>query len=265
MNLAKAVPPPILPSIGELEHSFQVKHAKTGWGPRLRARFGYFTPDDVYETTVAKLVTTETEWLDVGGGRDLFPSNETLAKTLSRKACLLVGVDPSENILENRFVHRQARSTIEEFHAASRFDLITLRMVAEHLTDPRAAADALARLTKPGGHLVILTVNKWSAITALSWLTPVKVHHWIKKWLWESEERDTFEVVYRMNTRTALRKLLEYHGFREVGFAYPADCRIFARWRITNAIELCAWKLTRWLHVPYPETCLLGIYRKLPG
>jgi 2-polyprenyl-3-methyl-5-hydroxy-6-metoxy-1,4-benzoquinol methylase len=265
MNLVKALSPSILPSNEELHDSFRFKHTKAGWGPSLRARFGYFTPDDIYETTVAKLATPGTEWLDVGGGRDLFPGNEALAETLSRQAGLLVGVDPSENILDNRFVHRQVRSTIEAFQTDRRFDLITLRMVAEHLTNPGAAVDALTRLAKPGGLVVILTVNKWSAITALSWLTPVKVHHRVKKLLWKTEERDTFEVAYRMNTRAALRKLFDARGFVEDAFTYPADCRIFARWKATNTVELAAWKLTRRLHLPYPETCLLGIYRKLPG
>jgi hypothetical protein len=47
----------------------------TGWAPRLRSHFGYFTPDDIYEAAVASLVTPKTAWLDVGCGRDIFPSN----------------------------------------------------------------------------------------------------------------------------------------------------------------------------------------------
>src|SRR5579859_2117649 len=34
-----------------------------GWGPRMRDRFGYFTPDDWYETLVDQLVTPSTRWL----------------------------------------------------------------------------------------------------------------------------------------------------------------------------------------------------------
>jgi hypothetical protein len=86
--------PTALPSNSELCELFQLKHqdlANEGWGPRLRARFGYFTPDDVYEATIAGLVTSDTAWLDVGGGRDLFPANEQLAGTLSLRARLLVG------------------------------------------------------------------------------------------------------------------------------------------------------------------------------
>jgi 2-polyprenyl-3-methyl-5-hydroxy-6-metoxy-1,4-benzoquinol methylase len=265
MDSLETMTPPVMPSEQELREGFQLKHPDPGWSPRLRSRFGYFTPDDVYECTVAKLVTPDTDWLDVGGGHDLFPGNERLAETLSRRVRLLVGVDPSDNILENRFVHQQVRSTIEDLQSDRRFDLITLRMVAEHLTDPNAAADAFARLVKPGGFVVILTVNKWSAITALSWLTPVKVHHWVKKWLWNTEERDTFAVAYRMNTRTALRNLFGSRRFAEVAFAYVADCRILARWKLWNTLELWAWKIMRRIHRPYPETCLLGVYQKHDG
>jgi hypothetical protein len=84
----------------------------------------------------------------------------------------------------------------------------------------------------------------------------------MKKGLWRTEEQDTFEVAYRMNTRASLRKLFRRYGFMENAFAYPADCRIFARWKLWNSLELGTWKLSERLHLPYPETCLLGIYQR---
>ncbi len=234
-----------------------------GWGPRLRSRLGYYTPDDVYEATVVNLVSDDTQWLDVGGGRDLFPDNEPAATMLAHRCRFLAGVDPSDNIRENRFVHERVQSTIEDFSTDSRFDLITLRMVAEHLADPDAAVRSLARLTKPGGLVVIFTVDRWSVITALSAITPVSLHHRIKSWLWRTEERDTFEVAYRMNTRKDLRKLFESSGFAEREFAYLGDCRVFARWRLLNTIELRVWKMLTRAGLKYPESCLLGIYQKV--
>src|SRR5579859_7552801 len=89
----------MLPTQVNLEEVFRQKHGPNcGWGPRLRARFGYFTPDDVYESCVSNHVSGETEWLDVGGGRGLFPDNETAARILSERCRRLVGVDPSDNI-----------------------------------------------------------------------------------------------------------------------------------------------------------------------
>ena len=45
------------------------------WGPRLRDKAGYLTPDDIYELAVCDLVHPDTDWLDVGCGRDLFSQN----------------------------------------------------------------------------------------------------------------------------------------------------------------------------------------------
>jgi len=83
------------------------------------------------------------------------------------------------------------KATVEEFHPSARFDLATMRMVAEHLVNPRAAVESLARLVKPGGLVIVYTVNKWSLITTLSWITPLRFHHIVKRWLWRTEEQDT--------------------------------------------------------------------------
>ena len=121
---------------------------KRGWGPRLRDRFHYRTPDDWYEATVFDLVTSETVWLDVGCGRDLFPSNPAAAHVLASRCRLLVGLDPSDNIDENPFVHERAKCQLEDFETDRKFDLITLRMVAEHIRDPQKVARVLSRAHK---------------------------------------------------------------------------------------------------------------------
>lgn len=256
----------MLPTPAGLDELFRQKHGPhCGWGPRLRAGFGYFTPDDIYESCVSRLVGRETEWLDVGGGRDLFPDNHTTARILAGRCRRLVGIDPSDNILENPYVHQAVKGTIEEFRPPARFDLATLRMVAEHLVNPRAVVESLARLVKPGGVVIVYTVNKWSLVTALSSVTPLRMHRILKRWLWRSEDRDTFEVVYRMNTRKDLKTLFEGAGFREKAFLYLDDCRTFARWRLASRLELWLWKALRTVGLRYPETCLLGIYELAPN
>ena len=73
-----------------------------GWSPRLRQRFGYCTPDELYEAAVSGFVGPDTCWLDVGYGRDLFPSNPATARLLADRCRLLVGLDPSGNINDNK-------------------------------------------------------------------------------------------------------------------------------------------------------------------
>src|SRR3954471_734310 len=75
-----------------------------GWSPKLRSQFGYYTPDEWYEATLFCLVDEKTDWLDVGCGHDLFPSNPKLADVLSARCYSLMGVDPDDAIRRNRWL-----------------------------------------------------------------------------------------------------------------------------------------------------------------
>ena len=171
--------------------------------PRLRAQYGYAVPSDLYEAFVFSLVTPNTRWLDVGSGRTPFPGNPQGARQLAERCALLVGIDPSDNIQANTFVHQRHQCLLEDFATDQQFDLITLRMVAEHITHPESTVATFARLVAPGGRVVMLTVNKWSPGSVVAAVTPMSVHHRAKKFLWNTREEDTFPVAYKMNTRRA--------------------------------------------------------------
>lgn len=258
-------PRDLSPSKQELTEHFFKKYgdlSRTGWGPRLRLRFDHFTPDDHYECLVRKLVTPATAWLDVGAGRFLFPSNLRLAEELSQRARWLVGVDPDDTIDENRFVHRGFKSALEDFEIDKEFDVITLRMVVEHIADPERVVDRLQKLCAVGGLVVIYTVNKWSPVSIVSKLLPFKLHHVIKRILWRTEEKDTFPVVYKMNTRRVLRRLFGSRGFQERHFTRLSDCRSSNRFRALQCVELSLYRLFRAVGLSYPEHCLLAVYER---
>ncbi len=233
-----------------------------GWGPRLRAASGYYTPDDVYEALVAGLVAPGIAWLDVGCGRELFPSNPGLAEALSRRCARLTGVDPDPTLQENRWVHEKVASGIDGYDGGGAFDLVTLRMVAEHIADPEACVRAIARALRPGGLAVVYTVFAGSPMPLLTRAAPMALRHRVKAWLWGTAPKDTFPTRFRMNTRGALQRLFASAGMREEALLRLDDCRTFARFRSLHQLELRAMRLCRALRVPYPEHCLLGCYRK---
>jgi SAM-dependent methyltransferase len=250
----------------ELDAAFRAKYGDpetVGWAPRRRHRHRYATPDDIYETVVARLLRDGDAWADVGCGREVFPSNPTLASALASRSRLLVGIDPDETILENSIVHEQARSTIEDYRNDHPFDLITMRMVAEHINDPAAAVASLARLTAAGSKVVVYTVNRWSPVALAAQAIPFWLHPPIKRALWKTEERDTFPVAYRMNTRRKLSQVFHREGFEERSFIYLDDCRTFGRLRIPNLLELTLWRVLHSLRIRYPENCLLGLYERV--
>jgi SAM-dependent methyltransferase len=252
-----------LPDAAALQQVFALKYGpELGWGPRLRAAHGYHTPDDVYEALLAGLVVPGLRWLDVGCGRELFPNDRPLARILSQRAARLVGVDPDPTLQENPYVHEKIAAGIDAFDGGGSFDLVTLRMVAEHVDDPQRCVASVARALAPGGLAVVYTVFAFSPMPLLTRLLPVSMRHPVKRWLWGTERKDTFPTRFRMNTRSRLRLLFAGAGLSEAAFLRLDDCRTFARFRGLAELELIARGLCRRLRLPYPEHCLLGVYRK---
>jgi SAM-dependent methyltransferase len=257
-----------LESVGledQLRRLTRIKHGpngKTGWGTDLRLKFGHYTPDDYYESCVESLVDDRTEWIDVGGGKTIFPSNPRLAKLLVERCRRMVAVDPSANVHENQFAHARYQTLLEDHHDSQRFNLATMRMVVEHVERPHAFVNKLGQLVRPGGVAIVYTVNRWAPVTVLSAATPMWFHHVSKRILWSTREEDTFPVKYLMNSRSRLKAVFVGAGFREVYFRYLDDCRTLARWKATLAAELTVWNALRSVGLHYPETCLLGVYER---
>lgn len=248
-----------LPEVLELKYG---PVAAQGWGPRLRSRFGYSTPDDWYEAVMTVLVTAGTRWLDVGCGRLLFGSNPRTSRLLADRCKHLVGIDPDDNIDDNPYVHERIKLPIEKYQPDRLFDLVSMRMVAEHISNPDDAVATLSRLTAPGGRVVVYTVSKWSPASIVAALTPMAFHHFAKRLLWGGEERDTFPTEYRMNTRASLSGVFRTNGFEEESYLLLGDTRTTNRFRMLNTVELTLERGLRAVGLPYPESCILAVYRK---
>jgi SAM-dependent methyltransferase len=253
------------PTAQQLEALFDQKYAARdgdGWGPTLRKRFGYFTPDDHYEALVANLVTNGSVWADVGCGRDIFPSNRGLARTLAQRASFVLGIDPDPNIRENEFLNQAVEGLIDDYEPDREYDVVTLRMVAEHIDRPDKAAAKISSMLRKGGLAVIYTPHKWAFFSMLARATPLGAHHFFKKMLWATEERDTFPVRFRMNTRPLLADIFKSVGMNESRFSVLDDCRVFQNFYALSYAELTINKAFNALHVQYPETCILAVYEK---
>jgi SAM-dependent methyltransferase len=254
-----------LPSRNELEALRIQKYGPVdtmGWLVRRRRRFGYSLPADVYETLVAKLIVDGVRWLDVGGGHSIFPENPALARTLAARCGRVVAVDPSDNVRKNTSAHETVQSRLEAFQPNEAFDIATARMVVEHVIDPESFVAALARLVRPGGAVVILTVGLWSPVTVVSRLLPFRFHHTIKRMVWGGDEEDTFPAFYRMNTRRSLRRLFDWAGFSEELFTRVDDLSVFGNFKRLGYMEMLLWRGLKAVGLPYPEGCLVAVYRK---
>ena len=75
--------------------------------------------------------------------KKVFPGHPSLRKS-SRNAAPCWSAHPSDNLDENHSCHEKAKTTIDHYRSDRRFDLATLRMVAEHIEEPDAALAVLA-------------------------------------------------------------------------------------------------------------------------
>lgn len=225
MHSAPPYDAPVLVTRDDLAEVFRFKHGApqtAGRAPRLRASYGYFTPDDYFQAAAAALADEGCRWLHVGGR--LFPDNPRLARQLARRCGLLVGLDPEAARGDDPHLHQCVRGTLADFRAAGEFDLVTLRLGSAGVGRPEAAVEALQRLLRPGGKVVV---------AATGGVTPRQ-----------------------------LGRLFGRNGFLQCYCAYLDDCRKLERFGWLHRLELAFWRLLKDLQLPYPATCLLAVYER---
>jgi SAM-dependent methyltransferase len=253
------------PDRDELLAVFQQKYGRRsplGWGPRMRLASGYFTPDDHYEALVGRMLPAGAEWCDVGCGRNMFPDNPELAQRYAARCRFVYGIDPDDNVRENRFVHEYFQGLVEDCPTDHQFDLVTLRMVAEHIANPAPAMARIAGLLKPGAHAVLYTPHKWAPMSIVANITPFRLHNPLKRLLWASESRDTFPTQYKLNTFADLQRHARGAGLELVHYARLDDCRITNSYRTLNWLELKLRRVTHAVGIPYPEACILSVLQR---
>jgi 2-polyprenyl-6-hydroxyphenyl methylase/3-demethylubiquinone-9 3-methyltransferase len=117
---------------------------------------------DYIERQVKELAGKQVVDIGCGGG--------ILAEALAQRGALITGIDMAEQSLKVARLHLHESnleidyqlSTAEAFaqHNAARFDVVTCLEMLEHVPDPAAIIDAAVRLLKPGGCLILSTLNR---------------------------------------------------------------------------------------------------------
>ena len=102
--------------------------------------------------------------VDIGCGGGI------LTEALAQRGALMTGIDMAEQSLKVARLHLHESdleidyqlSTAEAFaeHNAARFDVVACLEMLEHVPDPAAIIDAAVRLLKPGGRLILSTLNR---------------------------------------------------------------------------------------------------------
>jgi 2-polyprenyl-6-hydroxyphenyl methylase/3-demethylubiquinone-9 3-methyltransferase len=128
--------------------------------------------------------------LDIGCGAGL------LCEPLARLGAQVIGVDPSESNIAAAKLHADKShvaidyrcTTLEEMDPRERFDIVLAMEVVEHVVDVGAFLARCASVLKPGGLMVVSTLNRtWKSFAlaivgaeyVLRWL-PRGTHQWEK-------------------------------------------------------------------------------------
>lgn len=110
--------------------------------------------------------------LDVGCGGGL------LAEGMARRGARVLGIDLAPEALAVARLHaiesgqpvEYRQVAVEELaeSAPAAFDVVTCLEMLEHVPDPSAIVTALARLARPGGHVIVSTINRNARAFALA-------------------------------------------------------------------------------------------------
>ena len=102
--------------------------------------------------------------LDVGCGGGI------LSEAMARAGARVLGVDLSRPVLDVAELHALEGKVSVEYRAVSAedlaqersasFDLVTCMEMLEHVPDPAATVQALASLARPGGDVIVSTLNR---------------------------------------------------------------------------------------------------------
>ena len=105
--------------------------------------------------------------------------------------------------------------TIPGTFPASSFDVVLSAFTVEHLVDPPAAFANIGRWLRPGGTLVLTTVNRRHPFVAAYLRLPDPLRARLQPWVKDATE-DTHRLVGACNDPTALRDALGKAGFVEI-------------------------------------------------
>jgi len=125
----------------------------------------------------------------------------------------ICGVDLDPRVEHNPLLHEGKRfdgGTIP--YPDETFDVVFADNVLEHLAEPQAVFDEIARVLKRGGVFLFKTPNAWHYVPLISRLTPLSFHQFVNKRRGRAED-DTFPTHYRANSRGSVVRLARTAGF----------------------------------------------------
>jgi SAM-dependent methyltransferase len=173
---------------------------------------------EAYASLVSSHLSPQTVWVDAGCGSRLLEDDlDPLENWLATRCRMVIGVDVS--LTSHRNVQLLVQGSLYDMpFADGSLDLVTCRMVVEHLEHPAKGFTEVARCLRPGGAIIVATPNLLNygilgnAIVARS--IPEKWRLWLVHKSDSRSAEDIFPVRYAANTMRRLVRLLAESGLQ---------------------------------------------------
>jgi SAM-dependent methyltransferase len=172
-------------------------------------------PYATFEDVVRRYLGPDKTLLDAGCGH-----RAPVLRKFAGAAKELIGVDVTDFDRPIDGITLLNRDLTDTGLPAGSVDVIMSRSVMEHIADPIALYKEMSRLLRPTGHFIFLTGNLWDYSGIIAKLVPNRYHPWIVARTQGRNERDTFPVQYKTNTRAAVTQFAAGSGLRLVSFDY---------------------------------------------
>jgi len=222
-------------------------------------RPGYEDGVAVYAKLVGKYLTPEATVLDAGCGRG------GIIELYCEAVKQAVGVDSDlDSLSEHRCLEQLVRGNLAElpFPDAS-FDVVMCSWVLEHLAQPEVVLEELARVLCPGGHLVLLAPNAWNYVTFAQRLVPGRFQRRLTRTIYARDDKDTFALAYRANTRRALDRVLGRIGLVNEEFHFVGDPSYVAGNDLLYGLAKAWERMTDWGPLRSTKVHLVASYVKV--
>jgi ubiquinone/menaquinone biosynthesis C-methylase UbiE len=173
---------------------------------------------EAYASLIAEHLSPHTLWLDVGCGSRLLEADmDPLENWLVAHCKSIFGMDVELTSHQN--IKSLVQGSLYQLpFSENNLDLITCRMVVEHLDHPAEAFAEIARCLRPGGALIVITPNLLNyaifgnALAAK--VMPEKLRHRIVHAFDSRANEDIFPVRYKANTMPRLVELMNLSGLQ---------------------------------------------------
>ncbi|MHB8216785.1 MAG: class I SAM-dependent methyltransferase [Candidatus Sulfotelmatobacter sp.] len=213
---------------------------------------------EAYASLIAEHLSPYTLWLDAGcGSRLLEDDMDPLENWLVAHCKSILGMDVG--LSSHRNIKSLVQGSIYQLpFSDNSLDLITCRMVVEHLDHPAEAFVEVARCLRPEGAFIVITPNLLNyAIVGNALATKVMPERLRLRIVHASDSRtseDIFPVHYKANTMPRLLELINLSGLqvhkaislrqqRPYWRKHPSFEKVLMRLTPNHVLLVCAHKV----------------------